>query len=77
MIPFAHDQPDNAHRVKKLGCGVIVFAKQLSVGKLVAAIQEIVNNEKYRESAEKYRGELLGNDFEGEVLGAVDRIFQS
>ncbi len=60
LIPFAHDQPDNAHRVKKLGCGVIVFAKQLSVEKLVNAIKEIGINEKYRENAEKIQRGAFG-----------------
>ncbi|MBK8553270.1 MAG: glycosyltransferase family 1 protein [Ignavibacteria bacterium] len=77
LIPFAHDQPDNAHRVKRLGCGVIVFAKQLSVERLVKAIQEIVSNRSYQDNAEKYRNDLLGNDFEGMFMEAIDKIVNS
>lgn len=76
LIPFAHDQPDNALRVKKLGCGEIVFAKQLSVGKLVKAIQEILSNRSYQDNAAKYRSELLKNDFEGNFIDAVNKIFE-
>lgn len=74
LIPFAHDQPDNAQRVKKLGCGEIVYAKDLSVKKLVTAINEIVSDKKYQDNAAKYRRELLKNDFEGNFINAIDKI---
>ncbi len=74
LIPFAHDQPDNAVRVNKLGCGVIVFAKHLSVKKLVKAIQEIVTERKYQNSAAKYRSELLENNFENNFMNAIEKI---
>lgn len=74
LIPFAHDQPDNAVRVKKLGCGVVVFAKQLNVQKLAKAIQEIINDGKYQVNAEKYRSELLKTDFEDKFKKAIDTI---
>ncbi len=77
LIPFAHDQPDNAHKVKKLGCGVIVFAKQLGVEKLVKAINEIVRDRKYKDNAAKYRSELMGNDFEENFMNAIDKIFDN
>jgi UDP:flavonoid glycosyltransferase YjiC (YdhE family) len=74
MIPFAHDQPDNAHRVKNLGCGEIVFAKKLSVERLVKAINEVTGNKEYSIAAEKYREGLLGSDFEREFLKAIDAV---
>ena len=74
LIPFAHDQPDNALRVKKLGCGVIVYAKQLSVEKLVKAINEIDSERKYSDNAAKYRSELLENDFEGKFMDAINKV---
>jgi len=74
LIPFAHDQPDNAYRVSKLGCGVIIFAKQLSVEKLVKALNEIISDKKYQDYAEKYRSELLRNEFEKNFLDAIDKI---
>lgn len=77
LIPFAHDQPDNAIRVKKLGCGEIVFAKQLSAEKLVKAIQLIISDNKYQNNAAKYRSELLENDFEGKFIDAIEKIFDN
>jgi rhamnosyltransferase subunit B len=77
LIPFAHDQPDNALRVKKLGCGIIIFAKQLSVEKLIKAIQEISRDKKYQHNAAKYRSELLKNDFEENFLNAFDKIMKT
>ncbi|MDQ3019322.1 MAG: hypothetical protein M3R36_01945 [Bacteroidota bacterium] len=77
LIPIAHDQPDNAHRVKKIGCGVIVFVRQLSVEKLVEAIQQIIRDKKYQESAANYRRELIKNDFEENFMNAINEIFEN
>ena len=77
LVPFAHDQPDNAFRVNKLGCGVIVFAKHLSVEKLVKAIKEINNERMYPDNAEKYRSELIKNDFEKNFINALDKILEN
>jgi len=74
LVPFAHDQPDNAHRVSRLGCGVIVFAKKLNVKSLVNAIQEIVTNKTYQDIAVKYRTEMLKNDFEEKFISAIDAV---
>lgn len=74
LIPFAHDQPDNAHRVRRLGCGLIVFAKKLNVKRLVKAIQEIITNKKYQENAVQYRNEMLKNDFEAKLISAIDEV---
>jgi rhamnosyltransferase subunit B len=76
LIPFAHDQPDNAHRVKNLGCGVIVFAGKLNSEKLSNAIFEIIKNEKYQENASKIRSELLKNDFEKNFMNAINTILK-
>lgn len=76
LIPFAHDQPDNAHRVKNLGCGEIVFAGKLNSEKLSNAIFEIIKNDKYEVNAIKIRSELLKNDFEKNFINAVNSILK-
>ena len=56
---------------------MIVFAKQLSVGKLIKAIKEIIRDGKYQDNAKRYRNELLENDFEGNFMNAINKIFEN
>ena len=41
VVPFTHDQPDNARRVRMLGCGVVLQPGRLSDGRLRAAIARV------------------------------------
>ena len=56
---------------------MIVFAKQLSVEKLVKALNEIINNGMYQDNAARYRSELLENDFEGKFMDAINKVFDN
>ncbi len=76
LIPFAHDQPDNALRVSKLGCGVIIFIRQLNTDNLVKSINEIISERKYRDSAIKYKSELSEINFEENLINSVNKILK-
>ncbi len=54
-----------------------MFVRQLSVEKLVEAIQQIIRDKKYQESAANYRRELIKNDFEENFMNAINEIFEN
>lgn len=45
VIPFAHDQFDNADRVRRLGCGRILRRNRLSERSLAGALTALLSNE--------------------------------
>jgi UDP:flavonoid glycosyltransferase YjiC (YdhE family) len=45
VMPFAHDQFDNADRVQRLGCGRILRRARLSESSLVRGLEALLGNE--------------------------------
>lgn len=43
IIPFSHDQPDNARRVKRLGCGLILERAKFSPISAAERLQQLLN----------------------------------
>ena len=72
LVPFAHDQPDNANRVKKLKLGINLPAKKLTVKRLTAAINEIVINESYSRKAVTLAPLFDNGNFSRNVIEALD-----
>ena len=72
LVPFAHDQPDNANRVKKLNLGINLPAKKLTVKRLTAAINEIVINESYSRKAVTLAPLFDNGNFSRNVIEALD-----
>ena len=73
LVPFAHDQPDNARRVVELGVGQSIAAKRLSVARLVDAIQTVTQNPAIAGRAASLVGDLKIAGFEQRLLDAVAR----
>jgi rhamnosyltransferase subunit B len=71
LVPFAHDQPDNANRVKTLGMGITLPAKKLTVERLVSAITEITNNESYSRKALSLAQLFDNGNFDRNVTDAL------
>ena len=71
LVPFAHDQPDNARRVTELGIGQTVPAGRLNVSRLVAALNEVITNEMYAQRASDFAGTLNRGNFGQQLIAAV------
>ncbi|XP_042887611.1 UDP-glycosyltransferase UGT5-like [Penaeus japonicus] len=54
-LPIFADQPKNAMNIQKRGLGVVLVWEELSVDIIVNAIQEVMNNPKYKRNAEEVR----------------------
>jgi len=72
LVPFAHDQPDNAYRVKNLGLGIILPAKKLTVERLSKAILRILVNESYSRKAVSLVQLFDNGNFSRKVIDALD-----
>jgi rhamnosyltransferase subunit B len=48
VIPLAHDQPDNAARLKRLGAGVGISRRHFTVNKAVAGLKQVLSPETQR-----------------------------
>ena len=53
VMPFAHDQFDNAARVRRLGCGQILPRARLAEGSLARELNALLSNDAIATSARR------------------------
>ena len=51
VMPYSHDQPDNARRVRRLGVAKVVQRKNYTAGRAAKMIQGLLANSRYAERA--------------------------
>ena len=61
VMPYNHDQPDNASRVARLGVGRTVSRKRYNGPRVVQELKELLENPTYAERAAKI-GEIVRNE---------------
>ena len=72
LVPFAHDQPDNARRCVELGVGVSIHSRRLNVTGLVAALRTVTQTGTYAERAKNLAPQLQLTGFDQRLLAAVE-----
>lgn len=60
VVPFAYDQPDNAHLLEKLGVARAIPHEQYSAALAVPALQHLLNSSKVAEKCQTVAGRLKG-----------------
>lgn len=76
LVPFAHDQPDNARIVSKKGIGVILKSKKLTEKSFIEAINEINNNADFAKNAFEFSEIMKKNSFEEKFLKAIEELLK-
>ena len=71
LVPFAHDQPDNARRVVELGAGRSIPAHRLNANRLVTAIQDLMNTERFSNQAREIVPQLNVSEFPQNLIAAI------
>jgi zeaxanthin glucosyltransferase len=72
-IPITNDQPGVAARVARVGAGLVVPVKKVTVAKLRSAIEKVLTDKSYRENAQKMQVTIKNS---GGVKQAADIIEQ-
>ncbi len=62
IMPMSHDQPDNAHRARRLGVGEILWARQFRGPRLAATLERLLVSSSAAAACEKYRQILASHD---------------
>jgi UDP:flavonoid glycosyltransferase YjiC (YdhE family) len=61
VMPFAHDQPDNAARVERLGVARVLPRRESSADTLAGELDALLDDEEYRRRAEEV-GQIVGGE---------------
>jgi rhamnosyltransferase subunit B len=60
-IPFSHDQPDNAARIRRMGMGELIYKKELTKQRMKKTLVSMLHDQKYFDHA-KSIGERINNE---------------
>lgn len=55
VVPFAHDQYDNADRVKRMGCGRVLYRTRVTEKSLARELESLLSSSGYRQTARRER----------------------
>ena len=73
VVPFSHDQFDNAERVRRLGAAEVVFRSQYSV-RAAALLKRLLAEPNYRSAAQQVGQSIRGENGASRAADAVERV---
>ncbi len=77
VMPYSHDQPDNAARVERLGISRTVPRKQYLASRVVAALRELLENPNYAAKAAEIARIIQAEDGVGIACDAIEKQLQA
>jgi len=73
VVPNAHDQPDNAMRIERLGLGRCIYPERYKAARVARTLKEIIGSGDIRQNCQRYAKEI---DSEAALLHACELIEQ-
>lgn len=71
LVPFSHDQPDNADRVARLGCGLVLPARKLDALRMARALRSLRDEPRFDAKAQQVARQVDQGDFTTRVREAL------
>jgi rhamnosyltransferase subunit B len=72
VMPYAHDQPDNAARVKRLGVARIINRYKYTAARAAAELRQLLENQQYRSNAEAIGSRVRAEDGVGAACDVIE-----
>lgn len=77
VMPYSHDQPDNAARVERLGTSRTIPRKQYSASRVAKELSELLENPSYAAKAAEIGRIIQAEDGVGAACDAIEKQFQA
>jgi UDP:flavonoid glycosyltransferase YjiC (YdhE family) len=77
VMPCAHDQPDNAARVTRLGIGRSIFHHRYSAARAAAELRQLLDNPAYTRRASAVGEQVLKEDGVRAACDALERLLHA
>ena len=74
VVPYSHDQPDNAARVARLGAGRLLYRRSYSAGSATRELRRVLNDPAYAARAAEIGRRIQAEDGVGCACDAIERI---
>jgi len=76
VVPHAHDQPDNAMRVEKLGLGKCIFPEQYRGPAVAAMLKDLLGDPALRERCKQLAGRIQSDAALAEACTLIEGVVQ-
>jgi rhamnosyltransferase subunit B len=77
IMPYSHDQPDNAARVERLGTSRTIPRKQYTAKRVAKQLYELLKNPSYAAKASEVGGIIRAEDGVGVACDAIEKQLQA
>jgi UDP:flavonoid glycosyltransferase YjiC (YdhE family) len=74
VVPFAHDQPDNARRAKGLGVARLVYPRAYSARRVAGHLRALLEEPGYRDRAGEVAKLVRSEDGVGSACDAIEEL---
>ena len=75
-VPFAHDQPDNAYRIERLGVARVVYPPQYRSHRVAQELRRLLEQAGYRKAASEVSAEVRAEDGAAAASDAIEQYLQ-
>jgi UDP:flavonoid glycosyltransferase YjiC (YdhE family) len=73
-VPFAHDQPDNAHRARRLGLARVLPAHRYRAARAATELRALLEDPSYAEAAARVGARVRAEDGVAAACEALERL---
>jgi UDP:flavonoid glycosyltransferase YjiC (YdhE family) len=77
VMPYNHDQPDNASRIARLGVGRTLSRSRYEAPRVMAELTELLDNEKYRKRATEIGEKVRGENGAGKACDEIEKVLRA
>ncbi len=77
VVPWAHDQPDNAARLARLGVARTMPRGRYRAGRVARELSRLLGDDAYRAHASELGKKIAAEDGLADAVGALERIIES
>jgi rhamnosyltransferase subunit B len=77
VVPFAHDQPDNAARVERLGLARVIPHRRYRAGRVARALRSLLTHGSYAGRAEQVAAEVHAERGAQTAADALERLLRA
>lgn len=76
VVPFAHDQPDNAYRVQRLGVARTVYPHRYAAARVIPEIQALLGEPAYAQAAMRVAARIGTENGASAACDAIERTLR-
>jgi UDP:flavonoid glycosyltransferase YjiC (YdhE family) len=77
VVPFAHDQPDNAYRVERLGVARTIRADRYTAARVARDLRVLTGDDAWRVRAAAVAARVQAEDAVGAACDAVEEVLET